>query len=137
MLVPETVTISDIQSSLIERFADLFEKLGIEIVSFGPDTCAVQSFPTLLSSAPVGEFITDLLGMLEDKGTAGDDVLDDILNMAACKAAVKAGQSLTGQEIKGLLDDRKNLELSARCPHGRPTTIKFTLKELEKQFKRT
>lgn len=137
LLVPETVTVSDIQNSLIDRFADLFEKLGIEIVSFGPDTCAVQSFPTLLSSAPVGEFITDLLGMLEDKGTTGEDVLDDILNMAACKAAVKAGESLTGQEIKGLLDDRKNLQLSARCPHGRPTTIKFTLKELEKQFKRT
>jgi len=137
LLVPETVMVSDIQSSLIEQFADLFEKLGIEIVSFGPDTCAVQSFPSLLSSAPVGEFVADLLGILEEKGTTGDNLLDDILNMAACKAAVKAGDSLTEQEIQGLLDERKKLELPERCPHGRPTTIKFTLKELEKQFKRT
>jgi DNA mismatch repair protein MutL len=136
LLVPETVTVSEVQTSLIERHGDLLKKLGIEIVSFGPDTCAVQSFPTLLASASVGEFVTDLLDILDEK-TNDDNLLDDVLNMAACKAAVKAGEKLTNQEIEQLLEDRENLELSARCPHGRPTTINFTLKELEKQFKRT
>jgi DNA mismatch repair protein MutL len=84
----------------------------------------------------VGEFVTDLLDILDEK-TNDDNLLDDVLNMAACKAAVKAGEKLTNQEIEQLLEDRENLELSARCPHGRPTTINFTLKELEKQFKRT
>jgi DNA mismatch repair protein MutL len=65
------------------------------------------------------------------------DLFDDILNMAACKAAIKAGQKLTDTEIRQLLADRERFETTSRCPHGRPTTIRFSLGELEKQFKRT
>jgi DNA mismatch repair protein MutL len=57
--------------------------------------------------------------------------------MAACKAAIKAGQRLTDSEIEELLADRKRFESTSRCPHGRPTTIRFSISELEKQFKRT
>ena len=65
------------------------------------------------------------------------DLFDDILNMAACKAAIKAGQKLTDSEIRQLLADRERFESTSRCPHGRPTTIRFSISELEKQFKRT
>ncbi len=65
------------------------------------------------------------------------DLFDDILNMAACKAAIKAGQRLTDAEIRQLLADRSRYESTSRCPHGRPTTIRFSISELEKQFKRT
>jgi DNA mismatch repair protein MutL len=57
--------------------------------------------------------------------------------MAACKAAIKAGQKLNDREIEQLLADGKTVECAGRCPHGRPTTIKFSMSELEKQFKRT
>jgi DNA mismatch repair protein MutL len=57
--------------------------------------------------------------------------------MAACKAAIKAGQKLSDNEIEQLLADREKTERASRCPHGRPTTIKFSMAELEKQFKRT
>jgi len=57
--------------------------------------------------------------------------------MAACKAAIKAGQKLTTSEIEKLLADKEESEYSSRCPHGRPTTIKFSISDLEKQFKRT
>ncbi len=57
--------------------------------------------------------------------------------MTACKAAIKAGQSLTNTEMAQLLADKQTIERASHCPHGRPTTIKFTLTELEKQFKRT
>ena len=65
------------------------------------------------------------------------DLFDDILNMVACKAAIKAGQKLTDSEIRQLLADRERFESTSRCPHGRPTTIRFSISELEKQFKRT
>ncbi|MCC6359665.1 MAG: hypothetical protein IT450_13045, partial [Phycisphaerales bacterium] len=54
----------------------------------------------------------------------------------ACKAAVKAGDPLTGEEIAALLARRETAERSSHCPHGRPTTLHFSLRELEKQFKR-
>jgi len=57
--------------------------------------------------------------------------------MAACKAAIKAGQRLTDTEIQELLAERQQFESTSRCPHGRPTTIRFSISDLEKQFKRT
>ena len=57
--------------------------------------------------------------------------------MTACKAAIKAGQRLADSEIQQLLADRTRYESTTRCPHGRPTTITFSVSELEKQFKRT
>ena len=68
---------------------------------------------------------------------AKQDLFNDILSMAACKAAIKAGQRLTDSEIQELLADRERFESTSRCPHGRPTTIRFSISELEKQFKRT
>jgi DNA mismatch repair protein MutL len=139
MLMPETFRATDAQSDAIDSNTELLEKLGIEIESFGPKTIAIQAFPTLLSRAEPVDFVKDLADMLVERGTNGDaeGLLDDVLHMAACKAAIKAGQKLSDAEIDGLLADKLTTESSSHCPHGRPTSIKFTLTELEKQFKRT
>ena len=73
----------------------------------------------------------------KDAGTGTERLLDEVLSMAACKAAIKAGHRLSDSEILELLADGDKAESSFRCPHGRPTTIRFTLAELEKQFHRT
>jgi DNA mismatch repair protein MutL len=73
----------------------------------------------------------------KDAGLDEEGLLDEVLNMAACKAAVKAGQKLSDNEMEKLLEDREIIERASRCPHGRPTTIKFSISDLEKQFKRT
>jgi DNA mismatch repair protein MutL len=57
--------------------------------------------------------------------------------MMACKAAVKAGDPLNASEIEALLASRERVERASNCPHGRPTTIRMSFKELEKQFQRT
>jgi DNA mismatch repair protein MutL len=56
--------------------------------------------------------------------------------MMACKAAIKAGQRLAPPEIETLLAARGRVERSSRCPHGRPTTLRIGLKELERRFGR-
>ena len=77
--------------------------------------------------------------MLTEKASTldADSLFDEVLHMAACKAAIKAGQKLTDGEIEQLLADKETVEHSSHCPHGRPAVIKFTVAELEKQFKRT
>jgi DNA mismatch repair protein MutL len=55
----------------------------------------------------------------------------------ACKAAVKAGDPLTPEEISALLARRQQIDRSSACPHGRPTTLSLSLGQLQKQFKRT
>jgi len=139
LLIPESFDLTDSQAAALETNAELIEKLGIEVTPFGPKTMAVQAFPTLLSKVTPLDFIHDLLDLLTDK--AGDNdaerLLDEVLNMAACKAAIKAGQKLTMSEIEQLLTDKERTEYASRCPHGRPTTIKFSMSDLEKQFGRT
>ena len=139
LLIPESFELSDSKAELLKTHSQLIEKLGIEISKFGPQVWAVQSFPSLLAKAKPVEFVQDLLEMLDgkDAGFDAERLLDDILNMAACKAAIKAGQKLTDSEIEQLLSDKENTEASSHCPHGRPTTITFSMAQLEKQFKRT
>jgi len=139
LLIPESFKITDAQAETLKTNSELIEKLGIELVPFGPHTYAIQAFPTILARAAPVDFVQDLIDLLIDKGVGLDaeELLDEILNMAACKAAIKAGQKLSDSEIEQLLTDRKHLEYASRCPHGRPTTIKFSMSELEKQFKRT
>ncbi|MHC4645281.1 MAG: DNA mismatch repair endonuclease MutL [Planctomycetota bacterium] len=139
LLIPESFEIADAQADALETGATLIEKLGIELAPFGPGTIAIQAFPTLLSKAPMVEFVRDLLDLLTDKdpGIDAERLLDEVLNMAACKAAIKAGQRLTDSEIEQLLADKERTDYSSHCPHGRPSTLKFSLNDLEKQFKRT
>ncbi len=139
LLIPESFELTASQTNVIEDNASLFEKLGIELVPFGPRAMSIQAFPVLLANAAPVEFVQDLIDLLDhkDKIDAPKTLLDEVLNMTACKAAIKAGQKLTDSEIEQLLAERTHLESASRCPHGRPTTIKFSISELEKQFKRT
>ncbi len=141
LLLPENFDVTEIQAEVLAEHAELFTKLGIELTPFGPRTYAIGAFPSLLEKKEVQPvpFIQDLIDILVEKRgqSNAEDMLDDVLNMTACKAAIKAGQKLSDEEIRQLLDDRRLYESISRCPHGRPTTIKFTKSELEKQFKRT
>lgn len=139
LLLPENFDVTETQADVIESNAELIARLGIELTPFGPRTYAVQAFPTLLSKACPVAFVQDLIDLLAAKSAElnAEDLLDEVLNMTACKAAIKAGQKLTDDEIQQLLADRQRFESTHRCPHGRPTTITFSVSELEKQFKRT
>lgn len=139
LLLPENFDVTDAQADAIESSGELIARLGIELTPFGPRVYAVQAFPTLLGKAsPVG-FVQDLIDLLAAKRGElnAENLLDEVLNMTACKAAIKAGQKLTDEEIHQLLADRQRFETTNRCPHGRPTTLKFAMSDLEKQFKRT
>jgi DNA mismatch repair protein MutL len=139
LLLPESFEVTDAQAGAIETHAELIARMGIELTQFGPNSYAVQAFPTILAKASPAAFMEDMIDLLVEKRDrlGADDLLDEVLSMAACKAAIKAGQKLTDTEIRQLLEDRRHFETTSRCPHGRPTTIAFSIGELEKQFKRT
>ena len=139
LLVPESFQLTKEQLDTLENNSQLFEKLGIELVPFGPKTIAIQAFPVLLAKAEPADFLRDVIDMLIEKASTldADSLFDEVLHMAACKAAIKAGQKLTDGEIEQLIADKETVENSSHCPHGRPTIIKFTVADLEKQFKRT
>jgi DNA mismatch repair protein MutL len=76
--------------------------------------------------------------LTDEKSPASTEMMtNDLLSMMACKAAVKAGDPLSHDEIDSLMQKRGEVERSSNCPHGRPTALRLTLSDLEKQFKRT
>ncbi len=139
LLIPLTVPASARQIELAKQIEPLLGKLGIELSEFGPGILAVQAFPSFLERIDPADFIRELLekGEQELLDMHEEELLHEVLDMMACKAAVKAGDPLTQQEIEALLARRELVERSSNCPHGRPTTLRLTLRDLEKQFKRT
>jgi len=70
-------------------------------------------------------------------GIPEEQALHEVLDMMSCKAAIKAGDKMSEQELASLLEQRDAIERSSNCPHGRPTTLRLTLKDLERQFGRS
>ncbi len=138
LLLPETVTVTPKEADALTANDELLQKLGIEVVSFGHDSIAVQSFPALLKDADVVAFMRDLLDYLADQPAASTEVvIHKVLDMMACKAAVKSGDALSPGEVDELMKKRHLVDKSSNCPHGRPTMLQLTKADLNRQFKRT
>jgi DNA mismatch repair protein MutL len=139
LLLPESLRVTPQQAALLEEHTDLLTQLGIEVTPFGSDTIAVHAFPSLLKDTDVPSFMRDLLDHLsqQEAGTSTEVVIHELLDMMACKAAVKAGDPLTDKEIQALISRKELVEKSSSCPHGRPTMLRLTKADLERQFKRT
>jgi DNA mismatch repair protein MutL len=142
LLIPEVLAIHPRQAAALEVVKPLLLNLGIEITDFDAGSVAVHSFPSLLSKVSPREFLRDLLDRLMEYGGSGgsklspEELLHEVLDMASCKAAVKAGYPLSSEEIAALLTRKQQVERSSNCPHGRPTTLRLTIGDLERQFKR-
>ncbi|RIK69335.1 MAG: DNA mismatch repair endonuclease MutL [Planctomycetota bacterium] len=139
LLIPPTFDASPIQMQVSRDQAELLSLLGIEVSEFGPRQLAVQSFPVLMGEVEPAVFVGDLLDKLADTGEAQsrETLVHSALDMMACKAAVKAGDPLTQEEMTALLAQRHLVDRSSNCPHGRPTSLQLTTRDLERQFKRS
>jgi DNA mismatch repair protein MutL len=139
LLLPEAVEVSPEQMGVLEVHAELLRRLGLELTAFGPGTVGVHACPSLLRGPSVTGFVRDLIDKLSQQSGRGEPeaMLQEILAMTACKAAIKAGDLLSTDEIVALLAQADRVEKSSNCPHGRPTALRLTVEDLERQFKRT
>jgi DNA mismatch repair protein MutL len=138
LLVPEPVDLSASEAAAVLERKDLLAQLGVEVEPFGGETVLVSSYPAMLANWRPAEVLRDLVEKLLAGGKAPEprDLLDELLHMIACKAAVKFGDRLTPEEIDALLAQRHLAQDSHHCPHGRPTALVFTREDLDRQFKR-
>ncbi|NQU75397.1 MAG: DNA mismatch repair endonuclease MutL [Planctomycetes bacterium] len=139
LLLPASVPVTASQRAMLHEQEQLLGRVGIEVSDFGPGTVAVQRFPSFLENLDPAAFLAEALDALgeDDPAVDSERLLQKLLQIMACKAAVKAGDPLSAEEISALLARREGLENATSCPHGRPTQIRLTLKDLDKQFKRT
>lgn len=140
LLTPAVVDADEELVSRLDELAPLLERVGVEATALGPRSIGVQAYPSFLQSRNVepDEFLRDLLERFARDGTAPDteEALHEVLDMMACKAAIKAGDALSDDEMSEILAMRERTERSGSCPHGRPTTVRLTIQELEKLFDR-
>jgi DNA mismatch repair protein MutL len=139
LLVPELVELPQQEFYAVMDLSDDLARFGMAIEAFGDRTVIVRSFPQVLKRFDGRGFFEDLLGELEgpDGARKVDGRLDRLIKVMACRGAVKAGQRLGADQIRWLLERRAKAGPVDTCPHGRPTTITLSRRELEKQFRRT
>ena len=142
LLFPETVELSLFQTQLVEKNNGEIDRMGFSIRDFGGNTYIISAIPALAGTANPRDLFLNILeqfGSEMESGHRGDrgGFLDNILASLACKAAVKAGTSLTGAEIDWLLAEMAKADLFSHCPHGRPVLKQFSREDIKKWFYRT
>ncbi len=138
LMFPETVELSLFQSQLVEKNQKEIEKMGFSIREFGGNTYIISAVPALAGTTSPRDLFFDILEHFgsESNGNSGG-FLDNILATMACKAAVKAGTTLSTIEIDKLLNDMVKADLFSHCPHGRPVVKIFPKGDIKKWFYRT
>ncbi len=128
----------EVGSSAMDVVVDegvLLEQMGFLVEPFGAGTCRVRAVPTMLAGGAVGETLQALLEDLA-QGKAHEERRERLLASMSCKAAVKAGQTLSMEEMRYLVQRLESTSRPRTCPHGRPTMILLSTTDLERQFGR-
>ncbi len=139
LLVPDLVELPQQEFYAVMDLQEELARFGMAVEAFGERTVLVRSFPQVLGKFDGRTFFAELLDELEGPQGARkvDGRLEKLVRIMACRGAVKAGQRLSAEQMRGLLEQRAGAGPIDTCPHGRPTTILLSKQELDKQFHRT
>lgn len=136
LLIPMVISVSGKEQALMEENRDLLESIGLIVESFGSHEAAVRTVPVVLGTAETESFIRDVLDELERSHTLTFEKKRADLLQAACKHAIKGGEALTDDQLRGILDEMIEKKVTPTCPHGRPLVVAITHRELDRKFKR-
>lgn len=139
LLIPEPITLTAAEAGAALEARETLKQIGIEIEPFGGDTILITAYPAMLTKITPAEMVRQVLEPLMEAGKQPEArvLLDSMMNMMSCKAAIKAGDKLSSEEITALLEQRHLFADTHHCPHGRPTALFFSREQLDKMFKRT
>ena len=138
MLEPPTLlSVSMQEEQVLKEHLPWIETLGFRIEPFGGREYAVSGIPAHLPTVEIQSLLLEILALLaEQHGKRTPEVLLDKVASMSCKAAVKGNHLLDARQAEELMQELMTLENPYHCPHGRPTMIRMTKRELEKKFKR-
>ncbi len=135
---PIILNLSMQEAELLRTYMDQFTRIGFEFEEFGEDSYAVRAVPDNLFSIAKKDLLMQMLDGLSLDVTRNSrpDLIDEKIASMSCKAAVKGNMRLSIEEIDTLIGELLELDNPYHCPHGRPTIIAMSKRELEKKFKR-
>ena len=140
LLIPEQVELSSQEFEAVTGHLDVLSEAGVKVESFGGTTVVVRGKPALVGRTSASDIIREVIDRLAALDADGGDhraVVDEVLHSLSCRAAIKAGDPLSQAEVDTLVADRHRYPGTRHCPHGRPTSLMLSRRELDKQFRRT
>lgn len=137
LLVPVSITFTKSEALYIESNLEAFEKIGFVLEPIGELDYIIRVVPLWAKLDNLEDIIYDILSkMIEENKVDTIYFRDHIAKQIACKASIKANHTLSRLEIDYLYNHLKECKNPYTCPHGRPTIIRFSTKELEEMFER-
>ena len=135
LLTPVVVRLNAKQRGALTERGDSLRQLGFQFEEFGPDAFVLRAVPPAMTKANLETTLRDLADALTGESDAPDGS-DRLIATMACHSAVRAGDSLSAEEIAVLLAKLEQTDVSRYCPHGRPVVIHLPTAQLERDFKR-
>lgn len=142
LVVPETIEMNFQEAALLERILPDLNDLGFEIELFGDKTFIIKAIPAIIEDKAVKPLLAEMVETILASGLDGDDDesrekwLDEVLILMSCHNAIRANHTMNLSEMQALIRDLEQCDIPGYCPHGRPTRISWSRREIEKQFKR-
>lgn len=137
-LLPLEIKMEEEEADAVESVAEDLLKLSITVERLGPDLIGVSSAPILMKEKAISLALFDLSKEVikNGGGTAVERKLKDIAATMACHSSVRAGQALSFDQMKALLEQMDEYPLSSFCPHGRPVFVEYPFTKIDKDFGR-
>jgi len=136
LLMPVNIEMEPGMISGAEEYFELLNNLGFELERFGPRSLAIYAVPAVASGKNPETLVRDLLSDLMEYGDESEDRFKLAAQRFACHAAVRGGDNLSEEMMRGLVRELFKSENPYICPHGRPTIIRYTVEGLRSQFGR-
>ena len=138
LLVPLVIELSPRQFAIFDQIAEELAENGFEVSPMGPRTVAIQAAPAGVAGSDAEKLLQEILDGIESENQAVslETVQRKIAASTACRAAIKAYMPLDQPKMEWLLAELSRAEYPMSCPHGRPVLLRYSVKEIEKAFKR-
>ena len=139
LLTPLLWDVPPTHADTVRSFQPELQKMGVMLEEFGPHTFALKEWPAVLPETKQAKrFLEEVLEAFQtERPTSQTAIQHQIAARAACRAAIMAGDSISGPEVAHLMEDLSACERPMTCPHGRPTHIRFPMSDLHRRFRRT
>ena len=137
LLFPITVQLTAAEYSLMEELMPHFRLLGFDLNLFGRNTVVLEGLPPDVRQGNEESIIQGILSLYREYSLKGGiDSRDMLAKSYSCRSAIKAGDALTDQEMRALVDQLFATTMPYVCPHGRPVVLRIPLEELDRRFGR-
>jgi DNA mismatch repair protein MutL len=138
LLVPIIVDLTPRQRAILEQISEELTANGFDVTIMGPQSVAIQATPAGVPNSDAERLLAEILGGIEREHQAIsiDSLQSRIAASTACHAAIKVNMPLDEAKMEWLLAELAKTESPMSCPHGRPVILRYSVREIERAFKR-